>query len=474
MGKPSGFLEFPRVPTPSEDPKRRLKTFDEILRPASEEQLGQQAARCMNCGIPFCQSDSGCPLDNLIPEWNDLVYRGLWREASERLHATNNFPEFTGRVCPAPCEGACVLGLEGVPVTIENLEQAIVDRAFAEGWVVAEPPRKETGKVVAIVGSGPAGLAAAQQLRRVGHEVTVFERADRIGGLLQYGIPNMKLDKSLVKRRVDQLRDEGVVFETNVNVSGAVLDEIREQHDAVLLATGATKPRDLPIPGRELEGIHFAMELLTESTAALAEGRPASLSAEGNKVLVIGGGDTGTDCIATTLRQGCASLTAFELMPRPPSERSAENAWPQWPHVFRTDYGHKEAAAMMGEDPRRFAVLTKRFIEGKGDAKGRVVGVETVHVRFEDGVMKEVPGSAATLEVDQVFLAMGFTGPEAIEGVPTNRGRFDAGRDGLFAAGDCRRGQSLVVWAIAEGRSVAKSIDAYLMGSSDLPAVIRF
>ena len=469
MGKPTGFLEFPRVPTPSEDPKRRLKTFDEILRPASEEQLGQQAARCMNCGIPFCQSDSGCPLDNLIPEWNDLVYRGLWQEASERLHATNNFPEFTGRVCPAPCEGACVLGLEGAPVTIENLEQAIVDRAFAEGWVVAEPPTTETGKVVAIVGSGPAGLAAAQQLRRVGHEVTVFERADRIGGLLQYGIPNMKLDKSLVKRRVDQLRAEGVVFETNVNVSAVVLDELREQHDAVLLATGATKARDLPIPGRELSGVHFAMDLLTESTAALQGERPATLSAAGKRVLVIGGGDTGTDCIATALRQGAESVTAFELMPRPPSERSADNAWPQWPQVFRTDYGHKEAAAMTGEDPRRFAVLTKRFV---GDDEGSLVGVETVHVRFDDGVMQEVPGSAATLEVDQVFLAMGFTGPEPIQGVAMNGARFAEGRDGLFVAGDCRRGQSLVVWAIAEGRSVANRIDAYLMGSSDLPAVL--
>ena len=465
MGKPTGFLEFPRVPTPSEDPKRRLKTFDEILRPASEEQLGQQAARCMNCGIPFCQSDSGCPLDNLIPEWNDLVYRGLWQEASERLHATNNFPEFTGRVCPAPCEGACVLGLEGAPVTIENLEQAIVDRAFAEGWVVAEPPTTETGKVVAIVGSGPAGLAAA----RVGHEVTVFERADRIGGLLQYGIPNMKLDKSLVKRRVDQLRAEGVVFETNVNVSAVVLDELREQHDAVLLATGATKARDLPIPGRELSGVHFAMDLLTESTAALQGERPATLSAAGKRVLVIGGGDTGTDCIATALRQGAESVTAFELMPRPPSERSADNAWPQWPQVFRTDYGHKEAAAMTGEDPRRFAVLTKRFV---GDDEGSLVGVETVHVRFDDGVMQEVPGSAATLEVDQVFLAMGFTGPEPIQGVAMNGARFAEGRDGLFVAGDCRRGQSLVVWAIAEGRSVANRIDAYLMGSSDLPAVL--
>lgn len=466
MGKPTGFLEFPRVVTPSEDPKRRLKTYGEILRPASGAQLTEQAARCMNCGIPFCQSDHGCPLDNLIPEWNDLVYRGLWREASERLHATNNFPEFTGRVCPAPCEGACVLGLQNEAVTIENLEQAIVDRAFAEGWVVPEPPQVETGMTVAIVGSGPAGLSAAQQLRRVGHDVTVFERADRIGGLLHYGIPNMKLDKSLVQRRVDQLRAEGVLFETNTNVSGALLDELHEQHDAVLLATGATKARDLIIPGRDLPGVHFAMELLTESTAALMEERAATLSAEGKKVLVIGGGDTGTDCIATVLRQGCASLTAFEIMPRPPEQRSADNAWPNWPQVFRTDYGHREAQALMGEDPRRFAVLTKRFV---GEEK--LEAVETVHVRFEDGVMKEIPGSAAILEVDQVFLAMGFTGPELIEGVAMDGARFGEGRDGRFVAGDCRRGQSLVVWAIAEGRSVARNIDEYLMGSSDLPAV---
>lgn len=467
MGKPTGFLEFPRVVTPSEDPKRRLKTYGEILRPASEEQLTEQAARCMNCGIPFCQSDHGCPLDNLIPEWNDLVYRGLWREASERLHATNNFPEFTGRVCPAPCEGACVLGLQNEPVTIENLEQAIVDRAFAEGWVVAEPPRQETGKSVAIVGSGPAGLAAAQQLRRVGHDVTVFERADRVGGLLHYGIPNMKLDKSLVQRRVDQLRAEGVLFETNMNVTGAVLDELREQHDAVLLATGATNPRDLPIAGRDLPGVHFAMELLTESTAALLEERTATLSAQGKKVLVIGGGDTGTDCIATVLRQGAETLTAFEIMPRPPEQRSADNAWPKWPQVFRTDYGHKEAEAVMGEDPRRFAVLTKRFV-----GEDKLEAVETVHVRFENGKMREIPGTAATLEVDQVFLAMGFTGPEPIDGVEMDGARFGEGRDGLFVAGDCRRGQSLVVWAIAEGRSVAKNIDEYLMGSSDLPAVL--
>lgn len=471
MGDPSGFLEHPREPTPKADPKTRLRTYDEILQPASEEHLRAQAARCMDCGIPFCQSGTGCPIDNRIPEWNDLVFKGRWREASARLHATNNFPEFTGRVCPAPCEGACVLQLEGAPVTIENLEQAIVDRAFAEGWVVAEPPLAETGHSVAIVGSGPAGLTAAQQLRRVGHEVTVFERADAVGGLLHYGIPNMKLDKTLVARRVGQLRAEGVAFETGVNVDAAKLEALRESHDAVLLTTGATQARDLAIPGRELEGIHLAMEFLTESTRALLAGEPPRLSAKGRHVLVIGGGDTGTDCIATALRQECASLTTFELMPRPPDERGAQNPWPQWPRVFRVDYGHAEASALFGDDPREFAVLTESFL-----GEGRVSGVRTVGVRFDAG-MEKVAGSERVVDTDLVLLALGFTGPEPIVGAPeTERGLLDAplgtyatSEAGLFAAGDCRRGQSLVVWAIAEGRGAARAVDEFLMGESDLP-----
>ncbi|HJL26878.1 MAG TPA: glutamate synthase subunit beta, partial [Polyangiaceae bacterium LLY-WYZ-15_(1-7)] len=479
---------------PYADPLVRLKTFDEFIEPVDEGQLKTQGARCMDCGVPFCQSETGCPIDNLIPEWNDLVYRGQWREALDRLHKTNNFPEFTGRVCPAPCEGACVLGIHEPAVTIKNIEQAIIDKGFAEGWVKARPPEKETGKSVGVVGSGPAGLAAAQQLRRVGHAVTVYEREDRIGGLLTYGIPNMKLDKTIVERRLDQMRDEGVDFVTGVEVGTDVtLEQLQERHDAVLLAVGATVPRDLNIEGRELEGIHFAMELLTENTRELlSDGHaPADvaaaleakgLSAKGKKVIVIGGGDTGTDCIGTSLRHGCASLVNFELMSRPPDERAVDNPWPEWPRIFRVDYGHEEAAASFGEDPREFGVLSKRFV---GDGQGRVKGIETVRVEWEQGPdgrmeMREVPGSEQVFEADMVLLAMGFLGPEdhvlgetgidrdARSNFQAEYGRYATSREGLFAAGDCRRGQSLVVWAIAEGRGAARSIDEFLMGESDL------
>lgn len=472
MGDPKGFLKHGREATPKVDAKKRLATYAEILAKPSEGHITTQAARCMDCGIPFCQSDTGCPIDNLIPEWNDLVYRGRWKEASASLHATNNFPEFTGRVCPAPCEGACVLGLDGAAVTIENIEQAIVDRAFSEGWVLPEPPSSQSGHQVAIVGSGPAGLTAAQQLRRVGHEVTVFERADQVGGLLHYGIPNMKLDKSLVARRVDQLRAEGVVFCTGEDIDGDRLHELRLRYDAVLLSTGAMRPRDLSIPGRELDGIHFAMEFLTESTRALLADETPKLSAKGRHVLVIGGGDTGTDCIATALRQECASLKTFELMPEPPEQRLASNPWPQWPRIFRADYGHHEAQARFGADPREFAVLTEEFL-----GESSLTGVRTVNVRFEDGSMTPVEDSSRVVETDMILLALGFAGAQSIHGVEQNeRGNFNAAigsyatpEDGVFAAGDCRRGQSLVVWAIAEGRGAAHAIDAYLMGESDLP-----
>ena len=485
MGKPTGFMEFPRATVPYVDPKKRLTTWDEITGPWTEEHLRQQGARCMDCGVPFCQSATGCPVDNLIPEWNDLVYQGHWREALDRLHATNNFPEVTGRVCPAPCEGACVLGIHEPPVTIKNIEQAIVDRGFEEGWIVPEPPEQETDKSVAIVGSGPAGLAAAQQLRRVGHRVTVYEREDRVGGLLVYGIPNMKLDKGLLAKRLEQLRAEGVAFETGVSVGEDVtLEALRERHDVVLLATGATRPRDLAEEGRELPGVHFAMDYLTAATKAVLAGDPSSspIHAEGKKVIVIGGGDTGTDCIATALRQGCESLTAFEIMDRPPEGRADTNPWPQWPQILRVDYGHEEALERHGADPREFTVMTKRFI---GDE--RVQALETVQVRWargDDGRMalEEVEGSTQRYDADLVLLAMGFLGPERevageleieVDGrsnFHAEPNRFATSVPGLFAAGDCRRGQSLVVWAIAEGRAAARAIDEHLMGESDLPA----
>lgn len=461
MGKPTGFMELPRIPIGTEEPRVRLRTFDEFALPRPAEHFVTQAARCMDCGVPFCQSDTGCPVDNLIPEWNDLVYRGHWEEALERLHATNNFPEMTGRVCPAPCEGACVLGINDSPVAIKDLEKAIIDYGFERGWVRPLPPRRETGKRVAIVGSGPAGLAAAQQLRRAGHRVQVFEREDRVGGLLMYGIPNMKLDKRLVRRRLDQMQREGVRFTTGVEIGRDVtLDRLREDHDAILLCIGATKPRDLPIEGRELGGIHLAMEYLTESTKALFED-DCYMSARDRKVVVIGGGDTGTDCVGTALRQGCASMVNLELMAEPPEARSSTNPWPQWPRIFRTDYGHAEAAARFGVDPRRFGTLTTRFV-----GEERVRGVEIVRVRWDEGRMREIPESREVIEADQVFLAMGFLGPEdwllgeVERDARTNIAapKYATSIDGVFAAGDCRRGQSLVVWAIAEGREAAKVV----------------
>ncbi len=477
--KERAFMAYARKPVPMVDPAQRISTWGELHLPVLAEHLHEQSARCMDCGVPFCQSDTGCPLDNRIPEFNELVYREKWEEASERLHSTNNFPEFTGRVCPAPCEGACVLGHVEKPVTIEDIEREIAERAFDEGWIVAEPPEEETGRSVGIIGSGPAGLAAAQQLRRRGHRVTVYERADRVGGLLTYGIPNMKLDKGVVDRRVRQLEEEGVRFWTGLEIG---VDEpaaaVRSAHDALLLAVGSTRPRDLPVDGRDSGGIHFAMDYLTESTKALLDGRDSieALHAAGKKVVVIGGGDTGTDCIATALRQKCASLTTFELMDKPPESRGRDNPWPEWPRVFRVDYGHAEARALTGKDPRAFGVLSKRFLSND---EGQVCGIETVHVRWakdESGryQMEEVAGSEETIEADLVLLAMGFVGPEktlleALELESDARGnvvaddkKFATNLQGVFAAGDCRRGQSLVVWAIAEGREAALAIDAYL------------
>lgn len=418
MGKPTGFKEFDRKKIAWRLPIVRLNDYNEIYTEAVDAELRTQGARCMDCGVPFCQSASGCPIDNLIPEWNDLVYNGRWRDALERLHKTNNFPEFTGRVCPAPCEGACVLGITNPPVTIKSIEVAIIDRGFAEGWVNANPPQQRSGKSVAIIGSGPAGLAAADQLNKAGHSVTVYERADRIGGLLTYGIPNMKLDKGIVQRRLDLMASEGVKYVTSANV-GVNVDpkQLMAENHAVLLATGATKPRDLPIPGRELKGIHFAMEFLTKNTASLLDSQHADgqyISAAGKKVVVIGGGDTGCDCIGTSLRHGCSRLVNFEVMDRPPEDRATDNPWPQWPRIFRSDYGHEEAAEKFGIDPREFSILSKEFLD---DGAGNVRGIRTVRVQWvkEDGrmSMKEIPGSEEIIEADLVLLAMGFLGPES-------------------------------------------------------------
>jgi glutamate synthase (NADPH/NADH) small chain len=486
MGKPTGFMEYPKKSVPYRDAAERIGDFGEIFTAPEEKHLRNQGARCMDCGVPFCQSENGCPIDNLIPEWNDLVYQGRWQDALERLHKTNNFPEFTGRACPAPCEGACVLGITDPAVTIKNIENAIIDRGFAEGWVKPHVPATRSGKRVAIVGSGPAGLAAADQLNKAGHEVTVYERADRIGGLLMYGIPNMKLDKDVVNRRVDLLRASGIEFVVNADIGRNVdAAKLKAEHDAVLLATGATKPRDLPVPGRELGGVHFAMEFLTANTRSLLNSKLADgefISAKGKRVVVIGGGDTGADCIGTSLRHGCKSMINLELLDEPPEKRAADNPWPLWPKIRRTDYAHEESIARFGADPRSYAVVSKEF-EGR-DGKLTSVKIARVEWLKTDGAPKmvEVPGSVQTLEADLVLLAMGFLGPEAYLaealGIELDarsnyravHGQFATSQPSVFAAGDCRRGQSLVVWAINEGRGAARAIDEFLMGSSLLPA----
>ena len=479
MGKPTGFLETPRE-TPARRPiPERVNDWLEVYHPFPEEKLRAQGARCMDCGIPFCHQ--GCPLGNLIPDWNDLVYRNQWREAIDRLHATNNFPEFTGTLCPAPCEASCVLGINNDPVTIKQIELAIIDRAWEEGWVVPQPPKVKTGKSVAVVGSGPAGLAAAQQLARAGHDVTVFERADRIGGLLRYGIPDFKMEKHRLDRRLAQMEAEGVVFRPGVNVGVDVsAAEILERFDAVCLCGGATQARDLPIPGRELKGIHFAMEYLPlQNRRCAGDFVPDAdfITARDKHVVILGGGDTGADCLGTVHRQGARSVHQLEILPRPPDRRAPDNPWPQYPNIYRVSSAHEEG----GE--RVYAVSTRRFL---GDARGRVQGLEAarVEVAREAGrpVFREVPGSEFTLRCELALLAMGFLGPER-PGLLEKLGvrlaeRGSVWRDetwmtsvpGVFTAGDMQRGQSLIVWAIAEGRSAARGIDAYLMGRSDLPA----
>ena len=483
MGDLTAFKEIPRDSAPYRDVSVRLLDFRELYTDADQTRLHRQSARCMDCGIPFCQSDDGCPVSNLIPEWNDLVYNDRWEDALERLHHTNNFPEFTGRVCPAPCEGSCVLGSTETPVTIKNIEQAIADRGFAEGWVVPMPPATRSGKKVAVVGSGPAGLAAAAELNKDGHSVTVYERADRVGGLLMYGIPNMKLGKDVVQRRVDILRAEGIRFVTNANVGhgaehGVPMDRLRRENDALVLCTGATNPRDLPIENRHLKGIYPAMDFLQANTKSLLDSNLEDgnyISAKGKKVIVIGGGDTGTDCIGTSVRHGAADLVNFELLPEPPAGRAGDNPWPQWPKILRVDYGHEEAARLYGDDPRTYSLLSKSFID---DGQGNLAGIKTVEVEWSkvDGQfrMNEVPGSEKTWAADLILLSMGFLGPEqyaaeaagiAVDGRSNYQaayGDFRTSVEGIFAAGDCRRGQSLVVWGIDEGRRCAAEVDKYL------------
>ena len=476
MGKPTGFKEFPRRAEPYRPAGERLLDYKEIFTPHDDKHLQTQGARCMDCGVPFCQSDAGCPVYNLIPEWNDLVYRGRWREALDRLHQTNNFPEFTGRVCPAPCEGSCVLGINEPAVTIKNIENAIIDKGFENGWVVANPPLFRTGRKVAVVGSGPAGLAAAAQLNQAGHEVTVYERADRIGGLLMYGIPNMKLEKDVVGRRVRLLEQEGVKFVVNADVGGQgpdaiAVDKLLSEVDALCLATGATAARDLKIPKREGDGVYFAMKFLTANTQSLLDSNLADgnyISAKDKHVIVIGGGDTGTDCIGTSLRHGCKSLVNFEIMPRPPVERADDNPWPLWPKIYREDYGHLEAQHKYGTDPRTYSISGKEFVR---DQNGKLLGINTVNV---DSKFQEIPGTVKFWEADLILLSMGFLGPEGYIAQPLGleldpRSNYKAAYKSfitsnpkVFAAGDCRRGQSLVVRAIDEGRLVAEEINKFL------------
>jgi glutamate synthase (NADPH/NADH) small chain len=482
MGKVTGFIEIARKKPPTRPVVERIHDWNEVYVPYPVEGLRDQAARCMDCGIPFCHT--GCPLGNLIPDWNDLVYRDRWKAAIDRLHATNNFPEFTGRLCPAPCEGACVLGINNDPVTIKAVEVSIIDRAFDEGWVTAHPPDVRTGRSVAVVGSGPAGLAAAEQLNRSGHTVTVFERADRIGGLLRYGIPEFKLEKQFLERRLNLMREQGIEFRINANVGANVsVDELKVQFDAIVLAGGSTRPRDLPVPGRELEGIHFAMEYLTLQNRR-NEGEPIPderfITARDRHVIIIGGGDTGADCLGTAHRQGALSIHQLELLPRPPENRAAGNPWPQWPNIFRVSTAHEEG----GE--RLYSLATEHFAGG-ADGRVRKLHAHKVEMVNNGGRVEfsRVPGSELELAADLVLLAMGFTGPET-EGMlrklgvkMTDRGnvwrdeRWMTSVPGVFTCGDMQRGQSLIVWAIAEGRSCARGVDEYLMGRSDLPAPLR-
>ena len=494
MGKVTGFLEYERLEEGYEPVPERVKTWKEFVITLAEDQAKVQGARCMDCGTPFC--NSGCPVNNIIPDFNDLVYRGDWQSAIEVLHSTNNFPEFTGRVCPAPCEAACTLNVNDDPVGIKSIEHAIIDRAWNEGWVVAQPAALKTGKKVAVVGSGPAGLAAAQQLARAGHDVTVFEKNSRIGGLLRYGIPDFKMEKTHIDRRVAQMQAEGVVFRSGVLV-GAMpaegpgskvtndaaqtisAEQLKTEFDAVLLTGGSEVSRDLPVPGRDLDGVHFAMEFLPQQNKVVAGDKvKGQIKATAKHVVVIGGGDTGSDCVGTSNRHGAASVTQFELMPMPPEHEDKPLTWPYWPTKLRTSSSHEEGCQ------REFAIATKAFVAGTGKDKGRVVALKTVHVQWQGGKMVELPGTEKEVKADLVLLAMGFTAPVASVldafGVERDargnakahteaRGGYRTNVDKVFAAGDMRRGQSLVVWAIREGRQAARAVDEALMGSSTLP-----
>ena len=482
MGKVTGFKEHERVVEPYRPAKDRVIDFKEIYTDHDDSLLNTQASRCMNCGVPFCQSGEGCPVYNLIPEWNDLVYNEKWEEAFKRLLKTNNFPEVTGRVCPAVCEGACVLGITESPVTIKNLEFAIADKGIESGWLKPVKPSARTNRKIAIVGSGPAGLSAAQQLNSVGHNVEVYERADRIGGLMMYGIPNMKLDKSIIDMRIEIMEQEGIKFHTNTNIGGndedsISMEELIEDNDIVLLTTGATKPRDLPIENREGAGVYFAMEFLGQNTKSLLDSNLTDknfISAKDKDVIVIGGGDTGNDCLGTSLRHGCKSLTNFEIMPELPKDRLENNPWPLFPRIYKVDYGHEESREVFGKDPREYSVSGKQFIR---DKDGRLTGIKTVKV---DKDFKEIPGTEKTWKADLILLAMGFLGPEHylndnLDLELDERSNFKAEHNihktshpKVFAAGDCRRGQSLVVWAINEGRAAAREIDLELMGATTL------
>ncbi|HEV8605902.1 MAG TPA: glutamate synthase subunit beta [Tepidisphaeraceae bacterium] len=501
MGKPTGFKEIPRETPRRRDVKLRILDWDEIYlefgdRRQHEKKMQDQGARCMDCGIPFC--NNGCPLGNIIPEWNDLVYKNRWREALDMLHKTNNFPEFTGRVCPAPCEEACVLGINEKPVTIKLIEQNIIDRAFAEGWVKPEPPATRTGKKVAVVGSGPAGLAAAAQLNKAGHHVTVFERSDRVGGLLTYGIPNFKLEKEVVFRRVRLMEEEGIKFVTSANVGFNIkVEDLRRDFDAIVLCGGATKARDLTVPGRDLKGIHLAMDYLPlQNKRNLGDNIPDSqfISAQGKHVIILGGGDTGADCLGTAHRQGAASVSQFELLPEPPKERTPDMPWPYWPMILRTSSAHEESAILQkGQDKSRparirdYSINTKSF-QGENGIVKKLIGIRLEWAKGADGrmSMKEIPGSEFEMNCDLCLLALGFVHPEhpgpidqlALE--KDGRGNVKVDQNymtatpGIFAAGDMRRGQSLVVWAISEGRQAARGVDQFLMGRSDLPAIKLF
>ena len=476
MGNVNGFMQIKRSKQHSRPVQLRVQDWKDVYLPTPEKDVRDQGSRCMDCGIPFCHQ--GCPLGNQIPDWNDLVYRHRWQAASERLHSTNNFPDFTGRLCPAPCEGSCVLGINNDPVTIKNIELSIVERAFEEGWIRAAPPATRTGKSVAVIGSGPAGLAAADQLNKAGHLVTVFEKSDRIGGLLRYGIPEFKIEKRFLTRRLDLLEQEGVLFRTGVNVGVDVpVETLRAEYDALVLCGGAGWARDLAVPGRELAGIHFAVDYLTRQNR-ICEGDEVPedplFSAAGKRVIIIGGGDTGADCLGTAHRQGALSVHQFELLPRPPESRLPDNPWPQWPRIFRSSAAHDEG----GE--RLFSISTERFL---GDDQGRVRALETVNVEVSRSGVTRLPGTEVTLEAELVLLAMGFVGPErggllSQLGVRlTDRGnvwrdeRWMTSEEGVFTAGDMQRGQSLIVWAIADGRHAAAAVDGYLMGESGLSAI---